>query len=454
MRQDIRHIGLLFLVLSLAACDVQQPPKRNSNGVDVGARLGGDATVFEESRLSFAQPIPGLSPDATRRHDAGDRAFEDVFVTAPAAVNGGLGPAFVQPSCDACHARDGRTPGEVLMRLSTPGTGPHGGARPADGFGTQLQTRALYGYPVEGRLAVQQQTIRGEMADGTPYTLTKPVYTIESPYGPLPANLLTSVRAPRPVFGLGLLEAVPDATLRELAATQQAAANGISGEVNMVWNMETKTKDIGRFGWKATQPTLLQQSADAYIHDMGVTSSLFPNELTDDQPGFDDGLSDEPEITDETLDDVTFYVQTLAVPARRNIDDPAVQQGARLFEQIGCATCHRPTLRTGTLEGVPSVSNQTIHPFTDMLLHDMGPDLADGRPVFDASGQEWRTPPLWGIGLTDLVNGRAEYLHDGRAETLQEAILWHGGEARAAQQAYTRLSKDERDAVLAFLRSL
>ena len=446
-------IGVLAVGLLLAGCDSSgvRPP---DSSPDDPRLAGGDLTLFSVSNLSFSQPGPNLTEDRLALHNAGDQAFEDQFVSAPAAVLGGLGPAFVRNSCEVCHARDGRAPGEQLLRLSTSGTDAHGGPVPAPGFGLELQHSSVYGTPAEGRFALRWTEERGQFADGTPYTLRKPEATIEAPYTDLPDALYTSVRMPRPVFGLGLLEAVPDATLRDVADEQAATDDGISGTPNIVWNRVTQQMDVGRFGWKASQPSLLQQNAEAYNRDMGVTSPLFPEEPTAGQPGFGDGLDDDPEIDQETLDEVTFYVQTLAVPARRNLDDPLVQQGEQLFAELSCATCHQPKLRTGSLPGVPEVEDQTIYPYTDLLLHDMGPGLADDRPVFDADGREWRTPPLWGIGLTDLVNGEPGFLHDGRARTLTEAVLWHGGEAEAAREGFRRLSESERDALLAFLKSL
>ena len=250
-----------------------------------------------------------------------------------------------------------------------------------------------------------------------------------------------------------MLEAVPDATILALADETDQNSDGISGKANLVWDVQKNGLSLGRFGWKANQPTLLQQVASAYNDDMGVTTSLLPRENSNGQLQHD-GRNDDPELSNEILEAVTFYVQTLAVPARRDLDDPIVQRGEELFEVAGCSGCHIPTLRTGVLPDVPAVSNQTIHPYTDLLLHDMGPGLADNRPDFRASGSEWRTPPLWGIGLIKTVNGHTNLLHDGRARGILEAILWHGGEADASREAVQQMSTSERDALIAFLESL
>jgi CxxC motif-containing protein (DUF1111 family) len=255
------------------------------------------------------------------------------------------------------------------------------------------------------------------------------------------------------VFGLGLLEAIPEATILALADEGDQDGDGISGKANYVWDVQKNGLSLGRFGWKANQPTLIQQVASAYHDDMGITTSLLPRENSDGQSQYD-GRGDDPELSDEILDVVTFYVQTLAVPARRDLDDPLVQRGEQLFDNARCSACHIPTLQTGTLSDVPEVSNQTIQPFTDLLLHDMGPGLADNRPDFLATGSEWRTPPLWGIGLVKVVNGHTNFLHDGRARGLLEAILWHGGEAEQSREAVQEMSTNDRDALIAFLESL
>ncbi len=210
---------------------------------------------------------------------------------------------------------------------------------------------------------------------------------------------------------------------------------------------------LGRFGWKAEQPTLLQQSAAAYNEDMGVSNPLFPLESCTGQPQYD-GLSDDHELTDSVLHAVAFYVRTLAVPARRATDDPRMLQGEALFTAAKCDRCHVPEQRTAVNVSFPPLSNQRILPYTDLLLHDLGPALSDERPSYGAQGTEWRTPPLWGIGLTQVVNGNPYFLHDGRARSLLEAVLWHGGEAQQSNDAVRAMTTEERTALLAFLNAL
>lgn len=414
---------------------------------------GGATTVDNVTSHSFSGPAPNLSAARLDFHLDGDVAFGDQFVKAPGQVNSGLGPVFNETSCEGCHLGDGRTQGAFLMRLSLPGADEVGAPLPVPGFGTQLQDEAVFQILPEGRIDTQWQESVVVLDDGTPVSLRRPIQTVRDPYIPLPGGVLTSVRMPRPVFGLGLLEAIPDSRLWELADEMDADGDGISGRVNEVFDVVEQRTRVGRFGWKASQPSLLQQTAAAYRDDIGVTSSIFPTEAFAGQPQ-DDRMEDDPEITDEILEAAVFYIQTLAVPAPREPDAPAVMQGQEIFGELGCAGCHVPRHETGILPDLPEVSNQVIVPYTDLLLHDMGPGLADGRPDYRASGSEWRTPPLWGLGLSLRVSGHTDFLHDGRARDVVEAILWHGGEAASATDAFRALSASSRTALLAFLQSL
>ena len=458
---------LTVLVSILIGCNSEQPTNiLNSNAsIDsTGALSGGDTTIFDASSHAFSIPAPNLSAAALEKHLEGDVEFEAVFVTAPAVVNPGLGPIYNNVSCINCHSRDGRgrPPGvneglvSLLLRLSLPKNDNMADGKPpipVPGYGRQLNNRAIVGTPAEGTVKIEYAEQPLTTEDGTRVHLRYPNYTITNTYHPLPENVEVSPRVAPVVFGLGLLEAIPESTILTYADEIDVNGDGISGKPNYVWDVVQKRYALGRFGWKANQPTLLQQVASAYHDDMGITTSLFLIENSAGQPQLTKNRTT-PEVSDEILDVVTFYVQTLAVPARRNVDDPQVMHGEQLFAQAQCASCHIPTLRTGVLSGVPSVSNQTIHPYTDLLLHDMGHGLADNRPDFHASGTEWRTPPLWGIGLVRTVNGHTNFLHDGRARNLMEAILWHGGEAEKSRQAVLEMSKAERDALIAFLESL
>lgn len=461
---SLLYLTLLMSIL-LCACDSESPVAVESIPVfSTSARSGGETTVFDASSHAFSIPAPNLSAAALEKHLEGDVEFEAVFVTAPAVVNPGLGPIYNNVSCVNCHSRDGRgrPPGldeelvSLLFRLSLPKTEDSIDGKPpipVPGFGTQLNNRAIVGTPPEGTVKIDYTEQTLVTTDGTRVHLRHPNYTFTETYQPLPENVEVSPRVAPAVFGLGLLEAIPEEAILAYADEADVDGDGISGRPNFVWDVVERRYTLGRFGWKANQPTLRQQVAAAYHDDMGITTSLFLTENSTGQPQLTENRPT-PEVSDEILEVVTFYVQTLAVPARRDVEKPEVKHGEQLFAEAQCASCHVPTLRTGVLSGVPSVSNQTIHPYTDLLLHDMGPGLADNRPDFRASGTEWRTPPLWGIGLIRTVNGHTNFLHDGRARNLMEAILWHGGEAEASRQAVEQMSKAERDALIAFLESL
>ena len=309
----------------------------------------------------------------------------------------------------------------------------------------------------EAREEVTYEEEQGAFADGEPYTLARPVYRIlDLADGPLAPGTMISPRVAPAVFGLGLLEAVDEATILAHADPEDADGDGISGRPNWVFDLRRDASVIGRFGWKANQPTLEQQTAGAFNGDMGITSSLLPDDdCTRVQTDCNEATSGgSPEIEDAILASVVSYSHLLAVPARRHWKDAVVQQGRDTFVAIGCAACHLPKLTTGELEGFPELSRQTIRPYTDLLLHDMGPGLSDERPDFLATGSEWRTAPLWGIGLVRTVNRHTRFLHDGRARDLIEAVLWHGGEAERARDEFKNLPKAERDALLSFLESL
>ena len=330
------------------------------------------------------------------------------------------------------------------------------GVRPEPVYGTQLSEKSLLGIPAEGRIVYRTETVRGRYADDTPYTLSRPILSVEDlAYGPLDETVRLSPRVPPALIGLGLLEAISEQDILSAADPEDKEGDGISGRPNRVWDRQKQASVLGRFGWKANEPTLRQQVAAAFNGDIGITSSLYPDEsCTSVQEACrkapDGG---HPEINDELLGYVTFYSSTLAVPARRKVDASEPGQGESLFHQAGCAACHRPSYVTGDHQ-IPELAGQRIYPYTDLLLHDMGEGLADHRRDFEASGREWRTPPLWGIGLVETVNGHSRLLHDGRASNLTEAILWHGGEAEVAKQAFKAFSKAERTALIRFVESI
>jgi CxxC motif-containing protein (DUF1111 family) len=429
---------------------------------------GGQGTVFATSQQAFSLPLPGLSAEQETQFFVGNSFFNRNWVIAPSstAARDGLGPLFNARSCSGCHLRDGRgqpptTPDEplvaLLLRLSIPGPEPHHGVVPEPRYGDQLQGFAVPSVPPEGKVIITYDAIHGTFADGEAYSLRQPTYTLtDLGYGALHAETRLSPRVAPFIIGLGLLEAIPTETLLVLADPEDRDGDGISGRPNMVWDVVTQQPVLGRFGWKANQPSVAQQTASAFLGDIGITSALFPDEnCTAIQAACHDAPhGGQPEVTPDILSSVVFYARTLAVPAQRQWDDPEVRRGKQLFLQARCAGCHTPTLRTERVPELPGLSHQVIHPYTDLLLHDMGAGLADGRSDFVATGQEWRTPPLWGIGLIHIVNGHTTFLHDGRARNLPEAILWHGGEAEAAREAFRTMSRADRAALIRFLESL
>jgi CxxC motif-containing protein (DUF1111 family) len=421
---------------------------------------GGKQTIFDRSAGAYSSIFPEISARNAFIHEVGDLAFEATFVSS-GNLNPGLGPVFNSVACTSCHINDGRGtpigPGtqmvSLLFRMSVPGEGAHGSPLPVPGFGGQLQQNAIFGTMPEAQVEINYQEVEGNYTDGTTFSLRVPHYNIYNAYQTLPSDVMFSPRIAPPVFGLGLLEALDESTILEYEDEFDTDNDGISGKANYVWDIKSSQLKLGRFGWKCGQPTVLQQSAGAYHEDMGITSFLFPIESTFGQTQNIDQIS-EPEISDSLLYAVADYVRTLAVPARRKADDKHVKNGKKIFLEIGCASCHRSMMQTKTDVSFAEVSAQYIFPYTDLLLHDMGPDLADNRPDHLANGYEWRTPPLWGIGLTKIVNGHENFLHDGRARSLEEAILWHGGEAEQARNRFKDLSVEERESLLEFLHSL
>lgn len=425
--------------------------------------LGGAATVAVDGPQAFSYPLPMLSREDRRAFAVGNSFFRQNWIEAPASASArdGLGPLFVARSCSACHAEDGR--GRPPLEEGERGTGFVVRISPfdADGephpvYGSQIQDQAISGAVPEARVVIHPVRIAGRYVDGTPYELERlEVRLVDPAYGPLGA-LRTSPRVAQQLVGMGLLEAIDDATIVGREDPLDGDGDGISGRAARVRDPRTGAERIGRFGWKALAPDLEAQVAAALLNDIGITSPLHPDEaLSAEQRSLVSVVSHgEPEIDAHLLGRIVHYCRTLAVPAQRDADDPRVHAGAALFERIGCAACHVPETRLGSSIALEAMRGETIRPYTDLLLHDMGEGLADDRREGAADGREWRTPPLWGIGLIETVNGHTRLLHDGRARSIEEAVLWHGGEAQRARDAFVALSRAEREAILAFLRSL
>jgi CxxC motif-containing protein (DUF1111 family) len=414
-------------------------------------RQGGDTTVVDRSALAFTHYAKNLTADELSTADAGRGPFD--FHWEPPQ----LGPLYNNDACAGCHASNGRGLSQIgtdfdidvngansqsLIRCSLVEGTPDvpGGPVPVPQLGTQLQDHAVGALPeIHATLAWEDQPAL--YGDNTMVMLRQPNLTIVTPDGqPLAPSILTSYREAPAIIGLGLLEAIDDATLEALADPDDADGDGISGRINHVWDPVAMATVTGRFGWKANQPNLRAQVAGAFAGDIGLSNKVFPET---------DGQRD---VSDMQFDQTVFFASVIAVPASGPRDAKAYR-GRTLFHDFGCAGCHIPTLVTGE-SATPELSHQTIHPYTDWLLHDMGDSLTDSRPDFEASGREWRTPPLWGIGLTQLISPQATFMHDGRARTLEEAVMWHGGEAMAAREAFRTATAADRDALIAFLTTL
>ncbi|QFT62646.1 di-heme oxidoredictase family protein [Roseivivax sp. THAF30] len=419
---------------------------------------GGSGTNTERlDANAFSLPSAALSFEQRSDFFVGNGVFDRPWVAAPSSTTGsdGLGPYFNARSCQGCHIKDGRghPPEEgdsnlvsMLFALSDPSGAPD----PV--FGHQFQDQAVTGMAAEGKVSVSYEAVPFEYPDGTRVVLRHPVYKTDADLAP---GVALKPRIAPPMIGLGLIEAIQPEDIRAYVDAEDTDGDGISGRPHI---LEDGT--LGRFGWKATAGSILEQSAIAFSNDVGLSTRLIAaayGDCTEAQGdcrnafhGDDDGA---PEIADDLLDLVTFYSANLAVPARRDPGAPDVLAGKALFYEAGCTSCHVPKYATAS-GAAPEQRNQLIWPYSDFLLHDMGEGLADRTPTGDVAASEWRTPPLWGIGLTETVSGHTYFLHDGRARSLEEAILWHDGEARASRDAFAAFTADEREQILQFLGSL
>jgi len=469
------RLSALLLALGLSACD---DAPRFTKAEPGEARSGGAATVRKSDQNAFSLPSANLPPSRRVDFSVGNSFFRSPWVIAPSTTTArdGLGPLFNTNACQNCHIKDGRghppapdatNAVSMLVRLSIPDAPPYAkvieqlGVVPEPVYGGQFQDMAVPGVAPEGKVRVDYTPVPVRFADGTEVELRKPVLQISQlGYGPMHPDTRFSARVAPPMIGLGLLEAIPEAAILANAAAQATDNRGINGRPNRVWDDALQQTVIGRFGWKAGQPNLNQQNVHAFSGDMGLTTSLRPfDDCTEAQAACKqapngNGADGEPEVSDNILRLVLFYSRNLAVPARRGVNDAEVLAGKSLFFQAGCQSCHTPKYTTAADAAEPELANQVIRPYSDLLLHDMGEGLADNRTEFQASGRDWRTPPLWGIGLTQAVSGHTQFLHDGRARNLLEAVLWHGGEATAAQQQVLSFNAEQRAALLAFLNSL
>ncbi|HEY0032869.1 MAG TPA: di-heme oxidoredictase family protein [Devosia sp.] len=449
-----------------------------------GRPAGKGTTKFKPNADSFSHFLDNLSFEQEEQFKLGNALFRKIWVSSPSSTQAsdGLGPLFNARGCQSCHIKDGRGhppfPGQdesasMFLRLSVP-PGETDQRLAMDGviagevgdpvYGTQLQDFAVPGLKAEGRMGIDYTEVPVTLGDGTVVSLREPKYSVVNlGYGPLADDVMMSPRVANPMIGLGLIEQIPAEDILALADADDLDGDGISGRPNWTIDPQSETVMLGRFGWKAGMPTIRSQSAAAFAGDIGISTPLddLPHgDCTENQPeclalptGEQERLG-ASEAPDPVLDLVTFYAQTLGVPERRDVGDASVIAGKQAFYEAGCASCHAPKFVTSRDADNPAHKFQLIWPYSDLLLHDMGEGLADNRPEGQASGTEWRTPPLWGIGLTETVSGHSFFLHDGRARNLTEAILWHGGEAQAARDRFAGMSQTTRDNLLAFLGSL
>lgn len=444
---------------------------------------GAGTSKKSANRDAFSQSSANITFEEEGEFKLGNGFFTKLWVSSPSSTQAsdGLGPLFNARACQSCHLKDGRGhPPEgnadatsMFLRLARAAETDEEKAAVADRrvlnfpdpiYGSQFQDLAVPGLKGEGRMVISYQTVPVELADGTHLTLRWPSYSVSDlGYGPMDPRTTLSPRVTPAMIGLGLVEQIHPADILANADPNDKNGDGISGKASIVRDKKTGELTLGRFGWKAQTPTIRQQSADAFAGDIGISTPEVPHhwgDCTEAQTeclAMPNGVQERlgpVEAPDPIMDLVTFYSQNLAVPARRDIDNPQVLRGKQMFYEAGCASCHMPKFVTRRDAPNKAQAFQLIWPYSDFLLHDMGEELADGQQVGDATGQEWRTPPLWGIGLTQTVNGHTFFLHDGRARNLTEAILWHGGEGQAARDRFAALPADDRNALIKFLESL
>ena len=460
-------------------------------------RQGGDTGITITTSESFSKPSSNIS--ASRKGDffIGNAFFKQPWVVAPASTDSrdGLGPLFNVAACQSCHIKDGRghapltandNADSLLIRLAMPAKTDEQRQKLQNSliekvahpiYGGQLQDRGIQGVPAEAKIEVTWTDVPMTFTDGHVETLRKPTFRLTNPgYGKFDDDLMVSPRIALPMIGLGLLEQIPDDAIKRQADVDDQDKNGVSGKFNWVMDPQSGKKALGRFGWKAGQTKLITQNQSAFNEDMGLTSRIRPVEsctkaqkaCMNAPTGADDqGDGKSPiEVSDDVARFVEFYTRNLAVPHRRNAEDPVVLAGKRRFYNMGCVSCHTPRYKLPTTDDDRLEQHgQIIYPYTDLLLHDMGDGLADrtiagklpprdAQVEFLATSYEWRTPALWGIGLAQTVDSQATFLHDGRARTIMEAVLWHGGEAEPSKQQVLSLDEKGRQELLAFLNSL
>lgn len=463
---------------------VTRPTSDFSKAEPFEIRQGGAGTSQHgANRDAFSQFAPNITFAEEQDFKLGNALFTKLWVSSPSSTQAsdGLGPLFNARSCQSCHVKDGRGhPPEgdrdatsMFLRLARAPATPEERSKlerldvmslPDPVYGGQLQDQAVPGLSAEGRMMIRYDEQPVTLSGGETVMLRKPTYSVANlAYGPLDPTTTLSPRIANPMIGLGLIEAIAEEDILAGADPDDLNGDGISGKAARARDHRTGEIKLGRFGWKAQNASVRDQSSSAFAGDIGISTPDDPRSFGDCTPqqaaclanaiGVQARLGD-TEAPNPVLDLVTFYAKNLAPPARRDVENAQVLRGKQLFYASGCTACHTPKFVTSRKADNKAQAFQLIWPYSDLLLHDMGEGLADGQAVGDATGTEWRTPPLWGIGLTKTVNGHTFFLHDGRARSLTEAILWHGGEAQAARDAFAAANPEDRKALITFLESL
>ncbi len=438
---------------------------------------GGETSNQVENKNSFSLSSRNLDEHMQINFLVGNALFERMWEDSSISKNiakDGLGPFFSARSCESCHINDGRghiplTNKEdkisVVIQISQNIEQSNDYIKNIDDdtYGGQISEFSVKDVLKEADIIIDYKYSLEMYEDGRVVELRRPIIKIDNlNYGEFNESTTFSARIAQPMIGLGLIEHISDQSLLMNEDIDDTNKDGVSGKANKVWDIRKERLAIGRFGWKAAQPSVYQQTADAFYHDMGLSNKLYSNPFncTSKQEECTKAISgnseeyDDLEVSSDQLDLVTFYSSQLGVPARRSINAENVKKGKEIFFALNCNSCHVESFTTGDSGSHANLNNQIIYPYSDFLLHDMGESLSDGVSEFLAQGSEWRTPPLWGIGLTNVVSDEYGYLHDGRARTIEEAILWHGGEAKEIIQNYKKLKKIEVNQLLSFINSL
>jgi len=484
--------SLLFFttMIFLSACEQNKTPS-----LDISEKKpGGNTTTGIKPFPSFQLSAKNLPRENLPKFHAGKALANQPWIKAPTITTArdGLGPLYNSRSCLACHKKGGkgRLPKSAnhnliqgVVRLSLPGTDKILGVVPEPNYGDQLQTQSVSlshqlrdkiliseqqgakkiilpeGMPAEARIKIEWQHSTFEYPDGKTISLRRPTLKLtELAYGPLHPTTVMSLRMAPAIHGTGLLELIPQNDIDTLADPEDRNNDGISGRVNRVWNPIEKITSPGRFGWKASRHNVEATVAAAFTNDIGITNPLYPLQPCTAKQilclnTINGNDSEGVELPKNLLALVANFVRNIGVPVQRPLAKKYIK-GRELFYRSTCNRCHKPQFITASSKLNPHLSQQTIWPYTDLLLHDMGPELADGRSDFQASGSEWRTAPLWGAGLNQAVNGSKNFLHDGRAKNIEEAILWHGGEAHTSRDNFTHLDQQQRQALIEFVKTL